>query len=112
MKFSNFILWTGSLCVDWRDHICVSGYRSGLCDFNQNRKCCRPCDADCLKIEEQNKKGDSLCNLVGGKCFHESNYCNGYYSSNKCAGDDTRQCCIPIGAECGLVTYSNSRIIG
>ena len=69
----------------------MAGYRTGLCDFDHNRKCCEECDKTCLKTEKMEKKNDTLCAIVNGECVHETNYCEGYYSSGKCGGSEMRQ---------------------
>merc|ERR1712130_559378 len=65
----------GGQCLDWRYYVCTAGYSSGLCNGDNNRKCCNKCDNSCVSQENQDKRGDGKCDDMGGKCMHNTNYC-------------------------------------
>merc|ERR1712130_704007 len=107
----------GGQCLDWRYYVCTAGYSSGLCNGDNNRKCCNKCDNSCVSQENQDKRGDGKCDDMGGKCMHNTNYCTDSWHSGKCGGDSARQCCAKGGSsggsgKCNLQTYSSTYVKG
>lgn len=104
----------GGKCVDWRYYKCSAGVEQGLCDGDNNRRCCLTCDNTCVS-NEQNYQAccDTQCTNSGGVCQDNSNYCAGSYSSGMCGGPSERQCCGgKSSSSCGLVTYKSATVIG
>jgi len=106
----------GGQCLDWRDYVCTAGYSSGLCNGDNNRKCCNKCDNACVSQENQDKKGDKACSDMNGKCMHNTNYCADSWHSGKCGGGSSRQCCAKKSSSgsgsCNLQTYSSTYVKG
>ncbi|EFX85527.1 hypothetical protein DAPPUDRAFT_300287 [Daphnia pulex] len=84
----------GGTCLDYTAYKCTAGYVSGLCAGSNNIKCCQNCDATCLSNESTWSQSDGACTSAGGRCMDNTNYCAGTYSSGKCGGPATRQCCV------------------
>lgn len=87
----------GGTCLDWRNYKCTAGYVTGLCPGDSNIRCCQLCDQTCLSNEATWSQSDGACTAAGGKCQDKSNYCVGSYSTGKCGGPSTRQCCAQRG---------------
>merc|ERR1712130_253910 len=53
----------GGQCLDWRYYVCTAGYSSGLCNGDNNRKCCNKCDNSCVSQENQvrDTNGQEIC---------------------------------------------------
>ncbi|CAG5095182.1 Oidioi.mRNA.OKI2018_I69.XSR.g14067.t1.cds [Oikopleura dioica] len=102
----------GGTCTDYRYLTCIAGYATGKCNGDNNRKCCLPCDTSCQLKEESDSLNDGKCTSAGGECKHNTNYCNGYYSSGLCGGGSARQCCKTGSTNCELLTYSNTWVKG
>nr|XP_039262197.1 ankyrin repeat and protein kinase domain-containing protein 1-like isoform X1 [Styela clava] len=84
-------------CLNWYEHTCVAGYRSGLCSGDSSIQCCLPCDTDCQKTEAG--YNDTACDSIHGICKDKSNYCSQQYIKGKCPGPGDRQCCPPNPAD-------------
>lgn len=88
----------GGTCLDYTAYKCTAGYVTGLCAGSSNIRCCKKCDATCLSNESTWSQSDGACTSAGGVCQDNSNYCQGSYSSGKCGGPSTRQCCAKRGS--------------
>ncbi|CAG0889019.1 unnamed protein product [Cyprideis torosa] len=55
----------GGTCTDYRYTKCTAGYERFLCDGDNNRRCCLPCDATCLKTSSRPMSGSTgSCSIV------------------------------------------------
>ena len=60
-----------------------AGYESGLCDGDNDRRCCSNCDSYCQLEELDSSQYDQKCTNLKGDCKNESNYCKGWGSETK-----------------------------
>ncbi|XP_076811401.1 uncharacterized protein LOC143458052 [Clavelina lepadiformis] len=103
-------------CLYWPTSRCAGGWEekhNGIrtlpfCHGGGHRRCCFPCDTQCMANEQLWSREDIACNNTRGRCQNTTNFCNGVYATGMCGGPFDRQCCDPKispGGICPLVTY-------